>query len=141
MKLVLDTSAVVCIVEEEPGWLVAQEKIREFDQVLISALTIAEYARRCISRGKSVEQTKLAIDSVLVMVDEVIAVDEQIARRMLTVVKQATARVPIIDAIIAATAVQHGAVLLHRDAHFRNIPQTMLHQEELPAPSNIKASK
>ncbi len=137
MRLVLDTSAVVCIVEQESGWLVAQEKIREFDQVLISAMTIAEYARRCLSRGDSIAEAKLAIDGVLVMVDEVIAVDEQIARRMLTVVEQATSRVPIIDAIIAATAIQHGAVLLHRDAHFRSIPQSMLHQEELPAANSI----
>lgn len=77
--------------------------------------------------------------SVLIMVDEVIAVDQQVALRMLSVVAHSTSRVPTIDAIIAATAIQHCAVLLHRDAHFRGIPQTMLHQEELPAPNSMKA--
>jgi predicted nucleic acid-binding protein len=139
VNLLLDTSAVVCIVEKESGWLVAREKVSEFDKVLISALTIAEYARRCLSRGDSVAQAKLAVEGVLIMVDEVIAVDQQIALRMLNVVAHSTSRVPTIDAIIAATAIQHGAVLLHRDAHFRGIPQTMLHQEELPAPNSGEA--
>ena len=34
----------------------------------------------------------------------------------------ATTRLPTVDALIAATALQRGAVLLHADNHFRAIP-------------------
>ncbi len=44
----------------------------------------------------------------------------------------ATKRLPTIDALIAATAVQNKAVLVHRDPHFEAIPIEQLQQLKLP---------
>ncbi len=139
MRLVLDTSAIVCLVEREFGWEVAKARMASSSEVSISALTVVEFIKRCLARGENEAQAQQSADEMISLVHEVIPTDQAIANLVLTISVHSTSRVPTVDSIIAATAIQHGAVLLHRDAHFRGIPQTMLHQEELPAPNSVEA--
>ncbi len=88
-----------------------------------------------------IEEAYDALESVLKLITTILPVDKTTSITILEITSRALSRVPLVDAIIAATAIQHGAVLLHRDAHFRSIPQTMLHQEELPTPNSIKAKE
>lgn len=41
-------------------------------------------------------------------------------------------RLPLVDALIAASAKEHGATLVHRDPHMAGIPATLLNQRILP---------
>ena len=141
MRLLLDTSAIVCLVEREFGWEVAKARMASSSEIYISALTVVEFTKRCLARGETEAQVRQSVDEMISLIHEVISTDEAIAKLVLTIAVNATSRVPTVDSIIAATAIQHGAVLLHRDAHFRSIPQTLLHQEELPAPNSIKAKE
>ena len=133
MKLLLDTSVLVCFYKKEFGWQIALDKIKVASEVLLSAISIAEFGRLCMSDGKAIEIAYEALESVMQLVTAVIPVDKTTSITVLEITAKATNRVPMVDAIIAATAIQHGAVLLHRDAHFRSVPQAMLHQEELPS--------
>ena len=139
MRLLLDTSAIVCLVEREFGWEVAKARMASSLEIFISALTVVEFTKRCLARGETETQARQSVDEMISLIHEVIPTDEATAKLVLTIAVNATSRVPTVDSIIAATAIQHSAVLLHRDAHFRSIPQTLLHQEELPAPNSMKA--
>ena len=139
MRLLLDTSILVCFYKKEFGWQLALDKIALASEVLLSAVSIAEFGRLCLTDGKSIEDAYDALESVLKLTTTVMPVDKTTSITILEIRSKALNRVPLVDAIIAAKAIQHGAVLLHHDAHFRGIPQTLLHQEELPAPCNIEA--
>ena len=139
MRLLLDTSVLVCFYKKEFGWQLALDKIAAASEVLLSAISIAEFGRLCMLDSKSVEAAYEALESAMKLTTAVIPVDKTTSITILEITSKATSRVPLVDAVIAATAMQHGAVLLHRDAHFRSIPQSMLQQEELPAPNSIKA--
>ena len=41
-------------------------------------------------------------------------------------------RLPLVDALIAASARQYGAILVHRDSHMAGIPTTLVNQKVLP---------
>ncbi len=82
-------------------------------------------------------QVQQSVDEMISLVHKVIPTDQVIAKLVLSIAVNAAGRIPSVDSIIAATAMQHDAVLLHRDAHFRGIPKSMLHQEELPAANSI----
>jgi hypothetical protein len=56
---------------------------------------------------------------------------EEIAIKAATLRRASSARLPAIDALIAATAAVHGTVLVHRDPHFRSIPGHLLQQRFL----------
>jgi predicted nucleic acid-binding protein len=59
-------------------------------------------------------------------------VTTEVVARSLDLRASATGRLPQIDALIAATAALHGALLVHRDPHFLTIPSHLLRQESLP---------
>lgn len=64
--------------------------------------------------------------------DELAAADLPVSLKAIELRRAATTRLPAIDALIAATAVVHGAILVHRDPHFETIPGRLLRQERLP---------
>lgn len=73
------------------------------------------------------------VDEYRELFAQIVPVDETVALRTVTIRQSATARVPAIDAMIAATAANHDAILVHRDPHFLSIPENMLKQEMLTA--------
>ena len=67
------------------------------------------------------------------LVSELIPVSLPIVLKSIELRRAATARLPHVDALIAATAAHRNAVLVHRDPHFSAIPAPWLKQERLPS--------
>ncbi|MEO6435866.1 MAG: PIN domain-containing protein [Tepidisphaeraceae bacterium] len=131
MRVLLDTSAVLAYFFGEPG----AERVREVlsderTPVGMSVLTAAEFWGRLHAEGAEGhfdddwrKLTEIASD--------VIPVSLAVVFRAIELRRAATARLPYVDALIAATAAEYGAVLMHRDPHFAAIPVLLLPQELL----------
>ena len=65
--------------------------------------------------------------------DITIPVDSTVANAAFQLKRDGPERLPALDALIAASAKVHDAVLLHRDPHIQSIPRHLLKQESLPA--------
>jgi len=62
---------------------------------------------------------------------ELVEIDETVALKSVELRGAAEGRLPTVDSLIAACAANHNAILVHRDPHFQNIPETHLQQEFL----------
>jgi len=129
---VLDTSAVFALVDDEKGAEVVERVLRSAAKrqrrVLLSFMTIVE-TRYVIAQ----EQDEAAADYVLSLMKawpvEWIYPDEfqcLVAARL-----KAAHRLSMADAFIAAAAMQHHAVLVHKDPEFDQLGDE-LEREPLP---------
>lgn len=132
MKHLLDSSAVLALYFGEPG----AERVRailsaERTPVALCALTAVELWSRLRAEGAehAFDEVWRTIDE---LVSEVLPISLAVVFRSIELRRAATARLPHIDALIAATAAEHDAVLVHRDPHFAAIPTDLLRQEQLP---------
>ena len=131
----LDTSAWIAHIQGERGsemisGLLSSEEFR----VGISTLSLIELHGRLRSFKR--EQEFIALfEDYRDLFAQIMPVDEAVALRTTILRKTAGVRLPAVDAIIAATAAHHNAVLVHRDAHFTSIPGEHLRQEMLVAGS------
>jgi predicted nucleic acid-binding protein len=62
-----------------------------------------------------------------------IPVDNTVARAAFELKRDTSHRLPAIDALIAACAKAHDAILVHRDPHISHIPAHLLKKELLPS--------
>ena len=129
----LDTSAWLAHVFNEPG---AGEVTALFENseatVGISVLSLLETHGRFRARGQADEYREM-LETYRRLFDRILPVDEAIVLRAIALREAAPARVPAIDALIAATAAQHAAALVHRDQHLAtlsDVAQVVLAQEE-----------
>jgi len=132
VRTLLDSSALLAFYFGEPG----AERVREVlaeDQgpVNISVLTAAEFWVRLRAVGAE-DRFEQAWSQVREMVSDVFDVSLPVVLKAIDLRRAATSRLPYIDALIAATAAHHDAVLIHCDSHFRSIPEALLRQEPLP---------
>lgn len=132
MIFLLDSSALIAYYFGEPGG----ERVRDIlnnseADVRVSVLTAAEFWSRLRAEGWSqvFDQEWLRITDVLSSVDPV---SMDVVLMSLQLRSAATARLPQIDALIAATCALHNGILVHRDPHFLTIPADLLQQELLP---------
>ena len=65
-------------------------------------------------------------------VDAVLPVTESVLEVAFALRRASTARIALADLLIAATAAQQEAVLVHRDPHFAALPPGNPRQEHLP---------
>ena len=122
----LDTSAWLAHVFDEPG---AEEVTALFENseatVGISVLSLLETHGRFSARGQVDEYGEM-VETYRRLFDRILPVDEAIVLRAIALRGVAAARVPAIDALIAATAAQHSASLVHRDPHLAGLsPQAV----------------
>lgn len=135
MTHLLDTSAVLAHARGEPGAERVQQLFEQEDgSLLVCSVTLAELARRLRELGASPEEAWEHISSYREAVDEVVPIDEVVAREGDRLSLAATARVPLVDALIAAAATTRQAVLVHRDAHMRGFSAELVPQLDLEAP-------
>lgn len=132
MKVLLDTSAVLAFYFGEPG----AERVREVLAdpsvgVATSVLTAGEFWGRLRAEGIE-ERFDTEWQRFAEVVPDVLEVTIPVVLRANALRHAATRRLPYVDALIAATAAQHGAVLLHRDPHFAWLSDGALSQEMLP---------
>ncbi|MCP5524201.1 MAG: PIN domain-containing protein [Verrucomicrobiales bacterium] len=134
MTYLLDTSAVLAHVRGEPGAERVQRLFVEKDvSLLLCSVSLAELARRLRALGATPDEAWDRAVAYGQLVDEVVSVDEEVARESDRLSRRATARLPLVDALIAATAHTRKAVLVHRDTHIRLIPADLLAQLDLAA--------
>jgi predicted nucleic acid-binding protein len=132
VSYLLDTSALLAFYFGEPG----AERVRdvlsgEHGPVSLSVLTAAEFWGRLRAEGAE-GAFEGAWGQLTELVSELRPVTLAIVMRAIELRRASTARLPYVDALIAATATHHDAVLVHRDPHFGSIPDGLLRQEPLP---------
>jgi predicted nucleic acid-binding protein len=127
MIYLLDTSAVLIHYRQEPG---CERVLSLFDdptnEVLLCSISLAEFGRVLRSTGLSPAEVDATIDAYLPLFSEIVPVDDLIARASLRLIAAVPDRIPTVDSLIAASAQQRGACLVHRDGHFREIPAALL---------------
>ena len=131
---VLDTSAWLAHIFREPGWQVVTELFLDpAADVGISAVSLVEVNSRIKAVRAGYRYTEV-MAGYKELFTNIVAADEAVANRAIDIRQAAIGRVPSMDALIAATAAHHNAVLVHRDPHFRTIPAGQLRQLVLDAP-------
>jgi predicted nucleic acid-binding protein len=131
-KYLLDTSALLAHYRDEPG----AERVQElFDDpaaaVTIASVTVTEFCRRLVELGVSKRKAVDVLGDYLMVLGRVVPVDEAMASEAFLLGSAASKRLPLADALIAASAKCSDAVLIHRDPHFSLIPHAALKQEML----------
>lgn len=118
----LDTSAWLAHVFNEPGGNEITVLFEAPDiKLSISALSLLEAHTRFRTLGRASEFDEM-LTAYRPLFERILSIDEAVALRAIALREAATSRVPAIDALIAATAAHHNAILVHRDPHFGALP-------------------
>lgn len=133
MTHVLDTSAALANILGEPG----MERVRallkdEGNVVAVSVLTLYEVYTTILHRTGSDANATEVVAALREAIGAVIPVTEETLTVAFELRRASTSRLAIADLLIAATAAQRGAVLVHRDPHFAALPAGRPAQEALP---------
>lgn len=126
----LDTSALLAHFFDEPGGREAARLMAE-GEVILAAVTRVEMHGRPRHVGVPPAERETVLDQYMGMASRVVDIDEQVARRACVLREASPHRIPTVDAMIAACASVHGAILVHRNAHYRGLPEGMVTQVDL----------
>lgn len=133
-RILLDTTALLAHYLDEVG----AERVQQFfdtpdTEILMSAVSVAEFARRLVALGVTPADARERSLAYAGLCDSVVPVDTAAAVRAFELAVDTPSRVPLVDALIASAALLSDASLVHRDSHFAAI--TAVPQIELaPAP-------
>jgi predicted nucleic acid-binding protein len=127
----LDSSALLALYYDEGGSQQVRQLFEEDDTpILLSVLSVSEFWSRLKSEGhESAFESEWKQQQQLF--DHILNVDWSVTERAIAIRRATPARLPMVDALIAATASLHNAVLVHRDPHFRAIPPKLLRQLDI----------
>jgi len=132
MRYLLDTSALLAHHRDEAGSETVHKLLEDgTSEILLSSLTLVEFARRLHALGATQEEALADMSSYEALAGEILSVDATTARTAFGLGLASPGRLPLIDALIAAAACQSAAVLVHRDAHFSGLPKSRLQQLNL----------
>ena len=132
MTHLLDSSAFFAFFFDEPGRQRVEELLREpAVEAGLSVLTSLELWARLKAEGRD-EAFEQEWEDHLPLFERIISVDFPLCLKAIEIRRAATSRLPTIDSLIAAAAVEYDAILVHRDPHFKSIPGHLLKQELLP---------
>jgi predicted nucleic acid-binding protein len=133
-RFLLDTSALLAHYRKEPGGDRVQALFEESGaEVLAASVSLPELARRLRELGAPVEEARQTAGEYRELLDEIVAVDEQVALRAFGIGCETPKRLPLVDALVAAAAHERGACLVHRDQHMAQIPAGVVEQLDLAA--------
>ncbi len=128
----LDSSAWLAHLFGESG---AEQVNLLFDEpnneVSISALSIPEVYGRLKALGIASHWPEVW-DTYAALFAQILPADETVAYRAVALREAASARLPNVDALVAATAAAQNLTLVHRDPHFAALPSHALRQQTLP---------
>lgn len=131
MRYLLDTSAILTHHRKEQGWEIVHALLEdETVEITVASVCLAEMARRLHDLGATDGQA-LADVAAYEAISEVLPVDAAVARAAYSLGRTCPSRLPMIDALIAATAQIHDATLVHRDQHLQQLPTAHLRQLNL----------
>lgn len=132
MKCFFDTSALVAHALHQPGAEQVQELIDDpQNELAFSALSLFELAGVLKNEGGADLISRYW--QVYQDIAEPIPVDNQLALSAWELRENIGLRIPLADAIIAATARARGDTLVHRDRHLAAIPDSLVPQIRLPS--------
>ena len=132
MTHLFDSSAFFAFFFDEPGRQRVEELLREPEvEAGLSVLTSVELWARLKAEGHD-DAFEQEWQDHLPLFERIISVDLPLCLKAIELRRAATARLPTIDSLIAAAAVERDAVLVHRDPHFKSVPGHLLKQELLP---------
>jgi predicted nucleic acid-binding protein len=132
LTCLLDTSALLMHFMKEPGADKVQALIDdEGNEIHVSAVSIAEMACRMSIIGCDTAEARATSLAYASLADRVIVVDVAVATRAFEISSTSSERIPLVDALTAACASVGNATLVHRDAHFRSIPDSLLQRLDL----------
>lgn len=127
MIYLFDTSALAAHALHLPGAGQVQEVMsRDEAGLFASALSLFELAG--VLKREGCEHLIPECWRVYSSGLEIVPVDAALAQAAWTIREQSGERLPIADAMIAATARALGATLVHRDRHLSSIPDTTVPQ-------------
>ena len=98
-----------------------------------SVISIAELDSRLKSLRLSEVDTRQVIETYESSIDNWISADLAVVEEAIELRRQAPVRLPLVDALIAASAAINDAILVHRDKHMMSIPSEFLCQNNLGA--------
>ncbi len=118
-EYLLDTTALLAHFFDELGSDEVQRIVTNPEaEIFISTVSIAEFARRLLTLGFDTGSAREQALAYAGLAAELIQPDTAIAVRAFELGSTASSRVPLIDTLIAASAMLTEAVLVHRDVHF-----------------------
>ena len=129
---VLDTSALLAHYFNEPGAEVIERLwSEESSRLAISAVTIAELKGRLHQEITDDGESAKAADAYVNELTICLTVDRATAELAWQLRQASPGRLPLVDALIAATARAAGAILVHKDPHMSQIPAGLVRQMSL----------
>lgn len=127
MIFLLDTSALLVFYRKEPE---VDQVLALFDDpqhdILLSTVSVAEFGRKLRELGKNSGEIEDTLDQFIQLFSRIVPIDEVVARASLRLVESVPLRLPMVDSLIAASALVHGACLVHKDKHMAAIPSKVL---------------
>ncbi len=132
MTHLLDSSAWLAHLFGEPGVDEVTDLLANPDKrVTISVLSIPEVFGRLKAMYRA-DRWPDVWEAYTDLFSAVIPADETIAHQAIHLRQSTTDRLPTIDGLIAASALVHDYVLVHRDPHMAAIAEPELKQLQLP---------
>jgi predicted nucleic acid-binding protein len=125
---VLDTSALLAHYFDEPGAQVVQKLWESRGKPGISAVTVTELRGRLSQEISDSKEAASAAASYLGELTVCLPVDRTVAELAWHIRAATSQRIPLVDALIAATARAAGAILVHKDPQMARIPRELVEQ-------------
>ena len=130
---VLDTSALLAHYLQEPGAADVNNLLAQGpEQAGISLITVVELRGRLSAVLDDSQEAERAFKLYTEILTTILPFTRETADWAMELRASTPARLPMVDALIAASAKQHGATLVHRDPHLAAIPGDLLPQLVLP---------
>jgi predicted nucleic acid-binding protein len=127
MIFLLDTSALLVFYRKEPE---VDQVLALFDDpqhdILLSTVSVAEFGRKLRELGKNRAEIEDTLDQFVQLFSRIVPIAEAVARASLRLVESVPLRLPMVDSLIAASALLHGACLVHKENHMAAIPLEVL---------------
>jgi len=117
---------------QEAGWEAVQSLFETVEaELLIATVSLPEFGRRLRELGATETEVEETLANYELLFTELVSVDTAVAKAAFTIGCRTPQRLPLVDALIAAAAQAKEAILVHRDAHMRAIPSSLIDQQDL----------
>ncbi len=126
-RYLLDTSALLAHFRHETGWEDVQRIFEDPEAVVfLAGVSLAEFARRLNELGAPDEEIDQTVGDYELLFAAIAPIAARTAKAAYEIGQSTPARLPLIDALIAAVAQELDAILVHRDRHMAAIPEAVL---------------
>ncbi len=130
---VLDTSALLAHYFDEPGAEIVDRLWSSLgSKPAVCAVSIAEMRGRLNQELTDHKEAASAAEAYFGQLTTCLPVDRAVAELAWQLREVTPQRLPLVDALIAATARSEGAILVHKDPHMARIPRRLVEQIVLP---------